>query len=262
MLELIQNADDNSYDAKVQPSVHFEYSDKFLRVDCNEVGFSPRNVEALCRVGQSTKKGGDNTTRYVGEKGIGFKSVFKAADVVWISSGNYSFKFDKNQQLGMIAPIWEDFPVPVKPGYTSLYLKLSEGYNRKGLIDELRSLDSRLLIFLRRLQRITVSISEPGRTTWRSNFFRTEIKNDLIRLVENNNACDYIVKRHKVSNMPNESKRQGVTSSEIIIGFPITEDHKPKRESQQAYAFLPIRDYGFEVSVVKSLSTLQHLLTN
>jgi hypothetical protein len=105
-------------------------------VDCNEVGFSPGNVEALCRVGQSTKKGGDNATRYVGEKGIGFKSVFKAATIVWVSSGNYSFKFDKSKPLGMIAPIWDDFPVKVKSGFTSFYLQLSDDYNIPGLLDE------------------------------------------------------------------------------------------------------------------------------
>lgn len=165
LLELIQNADDNSYDSSVQPTVQFTYCNGTLRVDCNEVGFSPRNIEALCRVGQSTKKGGDNATRYVGEKGIGFKSVFKAADVVWISSGPYSFKFDKSKQLGMIAPIWDEFPAVIKPGYTSLFLQLSEDYNRRGLLDELRSLDSRLLIFLRHLRNITISISEPFRKT-------------------------------------------------------------------------------------------------
>ncbi|KUJ23972.1 uncharacterized protein LY89DRAFT_712924 [Mollisia scopiformis] len=46
--------------------------------------------------------------------------------------------------------------------------------------------------------------------------------------------------------MPQESKRQGVSSSEIVLGFPIGKDGQPRRESQQAYAFLPIRDYGFE----------------
>lgn len=230
--------------------MHFTYSNGCLRVDCNEVGFSPRNVEALCRVGQSTKKGGDNATRYVGEKGIGFKSVFKAADVVWICSSDYSFKFDKTKPLGMIAPIWDDFPAPVKPGFTSFYLQLSESYNRRGLLDELRSLDSRLLIFLRRLRSITVSISEPLRKTWKSSFSRAEIGKDLIRLVENNKACDYIVTRHQVANMPQESKRQGVSSSEIILSFPITEEKQPKRESQQAYAFLPIRHYGFEASLI------------
>ncbi|KUJ23971.1 uncharacterized protein LY89DRAFT_744561 [Mollisia scopiformis] len=197
LLELIQNADDNSYDSKVLPSVQFTYENGGLRVDCNEVGFSPRNVEALCRVGQSTKKGGDNATRYVGEKGIGFKSVFKAADIVWISSGHYSFKFDKSKPLGMIAPIWCDFPAPIKPGWTSLYLQLSKSYNRRGLLDELRSLDSRLLIFLRRIRSITISISESLRLPWKSSFFRAEIGKDLIRLTENNRTCDYIIRRHQ-----------------------------------------------------------------
>ncbi|KAF8849225.1 hypothetical protein BDZ45DRAFT_240473 [Acephala macrosclerotiorum] len=252
LLELIQNADDNTYDPKLQPSVHFTYANGNLRLDCNEVGFSPRNVEALCRVGQSTKKGfkgGDPSTRYVGEKGIGFKSVFKAADVVWISSGNYSFKFDKSKQLGMIAPIWDDFPAPVKPGFTSLYLQLSENYNRRGLVQELKALDSRLLIFLRRLRSITVSITERIgliHKTWNSTFSSLEMGKNLTRLIQNGKVCDYIITRHQVPNMPRESKREGVTSSEIILGFPITEDNQPKRESQQAYAFLPIRDYGFE----------------
>jgi hypothetical protein len=171
--------------------VHFTYSNDSLRVDCNDVGFSPRKVEALCRVGQSTKKGGDNATRYVGEKGIGFKSVFKAADVVWISSGPYSFKFDKSKQLGMIATIWNAFPAPAKLGFTSLYLQLFESYNKRGLLDELRSLDSRLLIFLRRLRIMTISISEPFHKTWKHSFSKVEIGKDLIRLVENNKACDY-----------------------------------------------------------------------
>lgn len=228
--------------------MEFTYSKGCLRVDCNEIGFSPRNVEALCRVGQSTKKGGKDASKYVGEKGIGFKSVFKAADIVWIKSGYYSFKFDKSKPLGMIAPIWDDFPVPVKEGWTSLYLQLSDSFKQPGLLAELRSLDSRLLIFLRRLRSITVSISEPFRKTWKSCFSREEIGEDLIRLIENKKSCDYIIKRRTISNMPVESKRQGVTSSEIVLGFPIDQDKQPKRESQQAYAFLPIRDYGFEVS--------------
>jgi HSP90 family molecular chaperone len=103
------------------PSIHFTYTSNTLRIDCNELGFSPQNVEALCRVGQSTKKvasastSNNNATRYVGEKGIGFKSVFKAADVIWIASGEYEFKFDKRRPLGMIAPIWDAFPCGEEP---------------------------------------------------------------------------------------------------------------------------------------------------
>jgi HSP90 family molecular chaperone len=110
LLELIQNADDNSYERDTLPQLNITYRNKCLQVDCNETGFSERNVEAICRVGYSTKAGADHATRYVGEKGIGFKSVFKVADVVWILSRGYSFKFDKNARLGMIAPVGQTFP--------------------------------------------------------------------------------------------------------------------------------------------------------
>lgn len=85
--------------------------------------------------------------------------------------------------------------------------------------------------------------------TWKRTFSRSEMGKDFIRLTENKKSCDYIIRLHRVSNMPRESKRQGVFSLEIILGFPITEDYQPKRESQQAYAFLPIRDYGFELTL-------------
>lgn len=248
LLELIQNADDNEYAVDVQPSLNFTYTRGHLRVDCNEVGFTPHNVESLCRVGQSTKKQGKTTTGYVGEKGIGFKSVFKAADVVWISSRGYSFKFDKSRQLGMIAPIWAKFPVPVKEGCTSLYLQLAKEYDAKSLLDELRILDSRLLIFLRRLCKVTVSISEPARLTWTSSFSKSKTDMKSVRLIDGKVLCDYIVRTHTVTGMPKELKRQGAPTSQVILSFPVNEDGTPKVESQQVYAFLPVRDYGFHVS--------------
>ncbi|KAL2075234.1 hypothetical protein VTL71DRAFT_177 [Oculimacula yallundae] len=249
LLEIIQNADDNTYADGVHPSLHFTYKKGGLRIDCNEVGFSPRNVEALCRVGQGTKKGEAKAKGYVGEKGIGFKSVFKAADNVWVSSGHYSFKFDESQPLGMIAPIWDEFPAPTQSGVTSMYLKLSNDYNVPGLLRELRALDSRLLIFLRRLRSISVTVTESLISFFKSSSSRNDVRKDLIRLTENDNHCDYIIKRHRVLGMPQDKRREGITSSEIVLGFPITSDGRkshPRRESQQVYAFLPIRDYGFE----------------
>jgi hypothetical protein len=108
----------------------------------------PKDIDAICRIGQSTKAGAGVSTQYVGEKGIGFKSVFKAADVVWVSSREYTFKFDKNAQLGMIAPILDRFLAAIRSGWTSFYMQLSQEYNAQELIAELRALDPRLLIFL------------------------------------------------------------------------------------------------------------------
>ena len=81
VLELIQNADDNSYpDSFSQPACKEVPSLKFVVGTCtitvlnNEMGFMEPNVRALCDVGKSTK--GAHRAGYIGQKGIGFKSVF------------------------------------------------------------------------------------------------------------------------------------------------------------------------------------------
>lgn len=48
---------------------------------------------------------------HIGGKGIGFKSVFKVADMVWVSSGNATFRFDRDSVLGMNVPIWRDLNI-------------------------------------------------------------------------------------------------------------------------------------------------------
>ena len=55
VLELIQNADDNSYSDSIVPSLFFDLSPSAVIVSNNEIGFSERNMRALCDVGSSTK---------------------------------------------------------------------------------------------------------------------------------------------------------------------------------------------------------------
>ena len=40
-------------------------------IDCNEVGFSKKNVKAICSIGQSTKKAADRTKGFIGERELG-----------------------------------------------------------------------------------------------------------------------------------------------------------------------------------------------
>ena len=59
VLELIQNADDNTYRGgskrSAPPSLKFVISERDIEVLNNEVGFSESNVRAICDVGKSTK---------------------------------------------------------------------------------------------------------------------------------------------------------------------------------------------------------------
>lgn len=251
-MELIQNADDNSYDANKEPTLNLRYSDRTLRVDCNETGFGKENVEAICKIGRSTKTGLGKTTRYIGEKGIGFKSVFKVSDVVWISSGHYSFKFDKQQVLGMLAPVWEEFPEPILPGYTSIILQLSEDYDPGDLIADIEMLDPRLLIFLRQLRHISLETVFPDSSVRNSTLRRHDqpFENEsqmVMKLWYNTNISSFINIKIPLDDLPPDAKRPGTTQSEMIMAFPVSPTNVPYIGAQDVYAFLPIRNYGFRV---------------
>lgn len=198
-------------------------------------------------MGSSTKAGADRATTYVGEKGIGFKSVFKAADVVWISSNSYTFKFDKRLVLGMIAPIWESFPETTTPSMTSMLLQLSPDYDERRLLSDLKTFDSRMLMFLRRLKEVRITIHE-GTSTWKTTLSKSvgsSHNETAVQLIQDAKTMNYLVSSYTATGLPVEPKRPGATESQIMLAFPDVADMQP--ESQKVYAFLPVRDYGFKV---------------
>ncbi|ESW06248.1 hypothetical protein PHAVU_010G031600 [Phaseolus vulgaris] len=118
LMELIQNAEDNLYSKGVKPSLEFIITSKditatgapaTLLIFNNEKGFSPKNIESVCSVGRSTKKG-NRSSGYIGEKGIGFKSVFLVTTQPYIFSNGYQIRFNEKPcpqcGLGYIVPEW------------------------------------------------------------------------------------------------------------------------------------------------------------
>ncbi|CAN6347668.1 unnamed protein product [Urochloa humidicola] len=103
LMELIQNAEDNEYPLEVSPELEFVITKKditatgaelTLLVFNNERGFAAANIESICRIGRSTKKG-NRHLGYIGEKGIGFKSVFLVSSQPHIFSNGYQIKFNE-----------------------------------------------------------------------------------------------------------------------------------------------------------------------
>ena len=86
ILELIQNADDNEYVEGTVPQLTFKLAPGRLVLVNNEIGFSERNVQVLCSVGDSSKA---KKSGYIGEKGIGFKSVFTVSNAPEIHSNGH-----------------------------------------------------------------------------------------------------------------------------------------------------------------------------
>lgn len=94
--ELLQNADDLNY-SKDEPFFKFNIVNGILRTECNEDGFENKNVRAITAIGESTKRKllkSEFGFEEIGEKGIGFKTVFSVAKSVDIHSKDFHFNLN------------------------------------------------------------------------------------------------------------------------------------------------------------------------
>lgn len=99
--ELLQNANDypkkQREEGKITPipvDVEFHITKNFLTFQHTGEYFNPKNIAAICDINDGEKS--DNVEA-IGYKGIGFKTVFLDNDYVYLNTGNYSFRFDKDQ---------------------------------------------------------------------------------------------------------------------------------------------------------------------
>jgi hypothetical protein len=268
VLECIQNADDNDYTAGLEPFLRLSASSQLIQLDCNEIGFKEKHVRALCSVGASTKSKQKTTgghVGYIGEKGIGFKSVFKVAEVVYVYSPPYSFKFDKRQELGMITPFWVpegEVRTTLKDDFQTAFLllpKAKETYASR--LEDFVAISPTLLLFLRKLRRLELNIiglpSEAMATSIHKTLTSKMLENGRVAiLTERDEIASKIVKEEKyymfkqVLEIPGdvkEDRREGVKTTELALAFPVDGSGKPCDSTQPIHAFLPIRDVGFKV---------------
>ena len=95
--ELVQNADDCEYEDGVIPEFKMLHNGKTITTEYNEKGFTKQNVRSITAIGESTKKKlNNNNAKEIGEKGIGFKTVFAKATSVEIHSNQFHFKLSQN----------------------------------------------------------------------------------------------------------------------------------------------------------------------
>ncbi|KAK3385925.1 hypothetical protein B0H63DRAFT_560413 [Podospora didyma] len=255
LLELIQNADDNTYPKGVVPRLHLSLYGKagkdIFRSDCNEIGFTFRQLDALTRIGKSTKKATDGRKGYIGEKGIGFKSVFKAADVVRVASGYYEFKFNRRNTIGMMLPIPSKFPSDDRvKDHTQFLLELKRNEDYRQIGGDLKGIGSETLLFLRKLKQLDVSINGERKTyKLRTNNWNSDFGGETATISETTDQqtkrTKYMIERRTVEDLPPDPRREAVATSEVAVAFAVKDQTTPIVKPQQVFAFLPIQDYGF-----------------
>ena len=263
--ELIQNAEDNIYDTAKEegelPALSFTLSKDKIVIDSNENGFSAANVTAICRVGESTKT---NIHGYIGEKGIGFKSVFKIARRVHVQSEQYSFAFDYNHDLpdgglGMVTPLPEEYFQLPDGIRTRMILSLRADCNRDDLFHEFNNLPDTFLLFLDKLKKLSLRIERPGEDPVEKVYtISTENKRATITKAVGGVEDHFYfwVARTPVENMPKDDKRvikkdgqivQWITKADVVLALQLDKDDVPIADPQHVFAFLPLRKVGFKV---------------
>ncbi|KAI1054575.1 hypothetical protein LB506_010651 [Fusarium annulatum] len=278
VFELLQNAEDNIFNkalkAKALPFVSFKIYPNKIIVECNEDGFKEPDLQAICAVGQSTKS---ISHGYIGAKGIGFKSVFIAASRVHIQSGHFSFEFRHNKTdpgIGMVRPIWvnpvETIPSPLTR--MTLYIH-DQGdpddlqHLRRIISMQFDDLQETCLLFLRKLEQISVEFYDENGELERSKYFRKHKIDDYRVSLETTSGAHgeetiqrqiYHITRQMATNLARSDNRElpdteeaknDSSKAEVVLAFPITDNSEPliTWRNQDLFAFLPLRrsDYKF-----------------
>ena len=276
LYELIQNADDSLY-RKVSdtsgPLLTFKISPSRFIVETNEDGFTRANVEAICKTEESSKRT-SALDDHIGEKGIGFKSVFAVANKAHIQSGVWSFYFEHNEGedgLGITTPIYTPLKDLNKNVTTKITLTLKDkGQDEYGkLIKAVESIPNSVILFLRKIHNITIFIENPNQQTERTVIRKaTEVTPSIIRTVRERGVSqasgsgspkaeedkyyvathttedEYYVATHTIRQMPRYHRRQGRDTATVQLAFPVnTGTREPKLSvlGQHVFAYLPVQ---------------------
>lgn len=254
ILELVQNADDNHYKPGVTPHLTFQVAAQRLVVVNNEVGFNEDNIKAICSVGKSSKS--KDKTGYIGEKGIGFKSVFTVSNAPEIHSNGFHFRFDRTNEhnlLGYVVPHWCEPPAEVQLDCTTIILPAAPTYTFDA--DTLVDLDARLLLFLNKLRELT--LEQEGRHLT----YHRQDEEGVSRLTAKHESPEgepvseemRYVRASLTLTMKNQfadEKRPEIKQSTVVLAFPIDATGAAKPEpASYIFAFLPIRQMGFKFPI-------------
>ena len=271
VFELIQNAEDNNYTkAKAvneAPFLSFNIHPDKIIVDSNEDGFTKDNVTAICSITKSGKVVSSKTEAqrqqgYIGEKGIGFKSVFKVASRVHIQSEPFSFYFEYNRGsasetgMGMITPFFLEHKEVPDGIRTRMTLDLAPTVEYDKLVKQFSDPDQlpdSLLMFLSQINNLTIAIHDTvgliSHTDYSYRYEATDRKGTLTKVplhgLPKLTYCH--VTKKIIRDLPKDPARENKNWAEVVLAFPVDSHSMPVIEQQHVFAYLPMRQVGFSV---------------
>ncbi|KAJ4246269.1 hypothetical protein NW762_013620 [Fusarium torreyae] len=272
MFELLRRADGRTFNKATAkgalPFISFKIYPNQIVVECNEDNFAKSDVEAICFIGKSTD-------RIIN---AGLRSAFFVASRVHIQSGNYSFELHHNKidlKTGTVRPVWissiENLPSLLTRMTLHLHNRDDEDFNeqwREIISTQFGNLQETSLLFLRKLQNITVEFYDGNGMLDRSKQYRKQ-QTDKYRVSLETTSISgggemvqdqiYHVTKQTATGLAqgdgSESVSEGARNTsmaEVILAFPLSSEYKPlvTQRKQKLFALAPLQtlnNYKFHI---------------
>lgn len=269
--ELLQNADDAAEKNKKNIAVKLVLvkgkSGSYFILSHSGKHFDEIDAEKICNNAQNKFQEKSEDSEKIGYKGIGFKAVFSVADIVYILSKGYQFRFDKScwerkkdaLYPWPIIPIWtESKNIPnvknfVRPEDVTFVFKIKEDVDIENEINFIKN-NPTVMLFLRRVNSIEIkSGKEEIKIDLRENSDRKEIycNNKLVsswitHSIEFELSKDIKEELMKLSDSECPQRLKNANKTKITFVAQVQDGKIIRLQESQLYCYLPTQaNYGF-----------------
>lgn len=170
--------------------------------------------------------------------------------------------------MGMISPEWEEEQAPVPQDRTRITLWLHSNEEEDvstSIGEQFETIHEEMLLFLRKIQRITVRTYDSENQLQRSSMYSRRsgvgqhVSTERLKQDGGNESRatrHFYLTRYMATGLLKSEIREydedalaseSYASSEIVLSFPLTEDSVPILENQWLFSFLPVSQMGFKV---------------
>ena len=250
--------------------VELDYT--YILLSNNEQGLRARDVLAICSLAVSTKT---VEQQHIGEKGVGFKSVFAASNQPMLLSHAWKFQFrvPGRDAMSYITPLWiteQDIPeciasqLSARERDTHLYLPLklqSHTPATEQFLNEVaKAVDPCILLNMRQLKKLEINdrrqdtsiviekqLLAPTKLACESpvsfeTFTFVDLSGSLLQLCTSTGLNTFRVYTCRIDVPSSIEQRRKSPSTSLMLAFPCESDYPL---TSTVYTGLPVCDLGF-----------------
>ncbi len=271
--ELLQNANDYPYKANntiEKVNVEFHITRDSLVFMHSGAVFNERNIAAICSINDKEKTDNKET---IGYKGIGFKTVFLDNNYVYLQTGDFSFRFDREESRDIVDTPWQILPIwtnynELTPSEKYVFTNADKQFRvkfslRPTNIETLRGSgqnyvqmfkdvfkNERVILFIPNLSSVKVFFNESDEPLvcncdnehWQVNHFSDDVSPEITKSINSD-----IDKQEDVGALKIPTKYYDFTKTKVSFACEIDGVQLKEVEDTLVYCYLPTKaKWGFK----------------